>query len=237
MNFNGLEIWKGKTHDTVQEPEFEQRKQSLEDTSRSSEKFGTCELEQLLVEEGSGHDLPTCKGHNKVLEATNSHEILQALHSKKMAVRLFPLVPKPTFQSYQPRRDSFQHAYDPEKALPPLPPQLPNHESRAVEIHDLQHDQEYRVGSEEGLKRNTRSYHDKTPTQSHSSLSERTATTSRESFWGALLERILFLYGDSGMGSDLNRGFNNTPTSYPHGLRLFLTLLSGALPYVVVSCL
>jgi hypothetical protein len=217
--FQQIGNMEGKTYDTVQEPEFEQRKQSLEDADCSSEEFNTCGLEPLSLKEGFDHDLPTCQSHDKVLEAANPHEILQIL------------------QSHQAGRDTFHYAYDLEKALPPLPPQLPDHQSRVVDIHELQHDQEHRVRSEEDLKRKNNSYHDKYPIQNHSSLSDRTTTTSCQSFWKVLFQGILFLYGDNRMDSDLNRGFNSTSTSYPHGLRLFLILLSGALPYVVVSCL
>jgi hypothetical protein len=57
-------------------------------------------------------------------------------------------------------------------------------------------------------------------------------------FWEAILSvfrQILSQYGESHVDSAPAQNTNDLIESYPRGMRLFLILLSGALPYVVVS--
>jgi hypothetical protein len=56
--------------------------------------------------------------------------------------------------------------------------------------------------------------------------------------WGAILSvfrQILSQYGETHVESAPAQNTNDLIESYPRGMRLFLILLSGALPYVVVS--
>jgi hypothetical protein len=59
-------------------------------------------------------------------------------------------------------------------------------------------------------------------------------------FWGTILSlfrQILSQYGEIHVDNAPAQNTNDPIESYPRGIRLFLILLSGALPYVVVSIL
>jgi hypothetical protein len=62
----------------------------------------------------------------------------------------------------------------------------------------------------------------------------------KPTIWGAILSlfrKVLSQYGESQVDSVPAEKSDDIITTYPRGMRLFLILLSGALPYVVVSIL
>jgi hypothetical protein len=80
--------------------------------------------------------------------------------------------------------------------------------------------------------------------QSYSKESQSTvqfiSEAKMKTFWWAIISffrQILSQYGGSHVDSAPAQSTNDLIESYPRGMRLFLILLSGALPYVVASIL
>ena len=216
-----------------------QENQSPEEKCCRNEEMPNCELAPTPSDQGPGHDPQENEAHYDWVPAVTNYSY-KFVQSNNGPVRAFPLVPKPAMERHQQRQNASRCADDPEKDLPPLPLDLPNHESRSVESFCPRLDEEHKIESENDMSRHTEHNQDDASIQDHSTFSILTTAEGSDPFqrrFMFLFQKLRYLYGDNMVDDVLDQELNEPTRSYPHGLTLFLVLLSGALPYVVVGSL
>jgi hypothetical protein len=169
--------------------------------------------------------------HSVVLNIDNPEEILEE------ALRFFPVGGRPAFQGPE-RQITLRHKADFQKALPPVPQQLSGQRWRSQETFGPP-SQEY--GSRPGVNPEQKFGLNQRLSSAQNESGFHTMTVAqRPDLFKKLLspfKMFLAIYGNDRIDGEPIQTINDTTVSYPHGFTFFLVLLSGALPYVVVSFL
>lgn len=169
--------------------------------------------------------------HGMVLEIDNPEEILEE------ALRFFPLGGRPACQGPEPQI-TLRNKGDFQKAVPIAPQQLSSQNWRSQESFGPI-SQESRSRPEVDLERKCDLNQHLSSTQNRSGFHTIIVAQRPELFKELLspFKMFLAIYGNDRIDSGPVQTINDTTVSYPRGFTFFLLLLSGALPYVVVSFL